>query len=53
MIYETEHRSIVKDDEILCGAPLIIGARTPVQAVVELWRLGVLPEEIPTRLLHL
>ncbi len=49
----TEHCYIVKDDQILSSEPIIKGTRTPVQAIVELWRLGVTPEEIPTRLPHL
>ena len=32
---------------------IIVGTRVPVRAVVELWRLGVAPEEIPTHLSHL
>jgi uncharacterized protein (DUF433 family) len=31
----------------------VVGTRTPVRAVVELWRLGVAPEEIPSHLPHL
>lgn len=49
----TEHRYIVKDDQILNGEPIIRDTRTPVRAIVELWRLGVHPEEIPTHLPHL
>jgi ACR3 family arsenite transporter len=35
------------------GEPIVVGTRTPVRAVVELWRLGVVPEEIPSHLPHL
>lgn len=49
----TEHCYIVRDDQILSSEPIIKGTRTPVRAIVELWRLGVTPEEIPTRLPHL
>lgn len=49
----TEHCYIVKDDEILSGEPIITGTRTPVRAIIEIWRLGVPPEEIPRRLPHL
>jgi uncharacterized protein (DUF433 family) len=49
----TEHRYIVRDDAILGGEPIVVGTRTPVRAVVELWRLGVAPEEIPSHLPHL
>ena len=30
-----------------------MGTRTPVRAIVELWRQGIAPEEIPTHLPHL
>lgn len=53
MIHATEHCYIVKDDQILSGEPIIKGTRTPVRAIVETWRLGVVPEEIPHRLPHL
>ena len=49
----TEHAYIVRDDHILSGEPIIKGTRTPVRAVVETWRLGVAPEDIPTHLPHL
>ena len=49
----TEHYYIVTDDQILSGEPIIRGTRTPVRAIVELWRLGILPEEIPSHLPHL
>ena len=53
MLQTTEHAYIVTDDQILGGEPLIKGTRTPVRAIVELWRLGVAPEEVPRRLPHL
>jgi len=49
----TEHCYIVTDPMILSGEPVIIGTHTPVRAIVEVWRLGVAPEEIPNRLPHL
>lgn len=49
----TKHCYITKDEKILGAEPIIKETRTPVRAIVELWRLGVSPEEIPTRLLHL
>ena len=49
----TGHRYIATDASILSGEPVIIGTRTPVRAIVELWRQGILPEEIPNRLPHL
>jgi uncharacterized protein (DUF433 family) len=52
-IRPTEHPYIVREDRILSGEPIIKGTRTPVRAIVELWRQGLLPEEIPTRLPYL
>mgnify|MGYP006278043703 CR=1 FL=1 len=49
----TEHRYIVKSEDILGGEPIIQGTRTPVRAVVETWRMGVPAEEIPRSLPHL
>jgi uncharacterized protein (DUF433 family) len=49
----TEHCYIVTDEQILNGEPIIKGTRAPVRAIVETWRLGVLPEEIPSHLPHL
>ncbi len=49
----TRHRYVVRNEEILGGEPIIEGTRTPVRAIVEVWRLGVPPEEIPARLPHL
>jgi uncharacterized protein (DUF433 family) len=53
MVNATRHRYIVTNDEILGGEPIIEGTRTPIRAIVELWRLGLTPEEIPQRLPHL
>lgn len=53
MIQATRHRYIVTDPNILSGEPIIEGTRTPVRAVVELWRQGVPAEEIPSHLPHL
>jgi uncharacterized protein (DUF433 family) len=49
----TEHCYIVTDDQILNGEPIIKGTRTPVRAIVETWRRGVAPEEIPKGMPHL
>ena len=49
----TEHCYIVKDSDILSGEPIIRGTRTPVRAIIETWRLGVSPEEMPKGLPHL
>lgn len=48
-----QHRYIVSDPEILGGEPIVAGTRTPVRAVVEIWRQGVTAEAIPGRLPHL
>ena len=53
MIQATAHRYIVTDNEILNGEPVIKDTRTPVRAIVELWRQGLLPEAIPNHLPHL
>ena len=53
MMQHTEHLYIVTDDSILHGEPIIVGTRTPVRAIVELWRQGIAPEMIPTHLPHL
>ena len=52
-MHATKHRYIVRNEKILSGEPIIEGTRTPVRAIVELWRLGIHPEEIPTHLPHL
>ena len=49
----TEHPYVVRDPAILSGEPVIKGTRTPVRAVVEVWRMGLSPEEIPVHLPHL
>lgn len=53
MVQATEYLYIVRDDEILHGEPIIRGTRTPVRAIVETWRMGVAPEEIPKGMPHL
>ena len=53
MTTATENRYIVCDTAILGGEPIIRGTRTPVRAIVELWRLGISPDELPTHLPHL
>lgn len=53
MELQTEHPYIVKVSGILSGEPVIKGTRTPVRAIVELWRLGYALEEIPRALPHL
>jgi uncharacterized protein (DUF433 family) len=53
MAIATEHCYIAVDEKILGGETIIKGTRTPVRAIVELWRLGIPPEEIPNHLPHL
>lgn len=53
MTTATEHRYVITDDQILGGEPIILGTRTPMRAIVELWRQAVAPEEIPKHLPHL
>ena len=53
MIRSTANRYIISDEQILGGEPIIIGTRTPVRAVVELWRGGTTPEEIIGHLPHI
>jgi uncharacterized protein (DUF433 family) len=47
------HRYIERQPEILGGEPIIVGTRTPIRAIVEMWRMGYAPEEIPSHLPHL
>lgn len=49
----TRASRIVSDPVILGGEPIVEGTRTPVRAIVENWRLGIPPEEIPLHLPHL
>jgi uncharacterized protein (DUF433 family) len=53
MSVTTLSRYITKDPKLLAGEPIIIGTKTPVRAIIELWRLGVHPEEILLHLPHL
>jgi len=53
MLTATTHPHVVTDTTLLDGEPVIRGTRTPVRAIVELWQLGNLPEEMPTHLPHL
>jgi uncharacterized protein (DUF433 family) len=48
-----QNRYITSDEKILSGEPIIKGTRTPVRAIVEMWRLGNSPEEIVQGLPHL
>jgi uncharacterized protein (DUF433 family) len=53
MVQTTDHLYIVRDERILSGEPIIKGTRTPIRAIVETWRMGIAPEEIPKGLPHL
>jgi uncharacterized protein (DUF433 family) len=53
MTTSTEHLYVVTDEEILNGEPIIRGTRTSIRAIVEIYRLGTIPEEIPSHLPHL
>jgi len=44
---------VVSDKRLLNGEPVIQGTKTTVRAIVELWRLGTPPEEIPQHLPYL
>ncbi len=48
-----EHPYVTNDTHLVGGEPIIRGSKTTVRAVVELWRLGTPPEEIPQHLPHL
>jgi uncharacterized protein (DUF433 family) len=53
MAHPTRYKYITRRDDVLSGEPIIEGTRTPVRAVVEVWRVGTAPEEIPQDLPHL
>lgn len=53
MSANTLSRYVTRNSEILSGEPVITGTRTSVRTIVGLWRLGIMPEEIPTHLPHL
>ncbi len=53
MLAETSSRYVTSNPEILGGEPIIIGTRTSIRAIVSLWRLGIMPEEILNHLPHL
>jgi uncharacterized protein (DUF433 family) len=48
-----EHPYVTTNAQLLDGEPIVRGTKTTVRAIVELWRLGILPEEIPQHLPHL
>ncbi len=53
MITTTEHAYVTRNESILGGEPIIKGTRTPVRAIVEIYQMGISPEEIPSQLPHL
>ena len=53
MTVTTLHPYVISDSTLLGGEPVIRGTKTPVRAIVELWRIGILPEETPEHLPHL
>ncbi len=53
MLSKTSSRYVIRNSEILGGEPIITGTRTSVRAIVGLWRLGIMPEEILNHLPHL
>lgn len=53
MLTDTTSRYVTRNPEILSGEPIIAGTRTSVRAIVGLWQLGTLPEEILSHLPHL
>ena len=53
MTIDPRHYYITSNERILGGEPIIRDTRTPVRAIVEMWRMGMAPEEIPSHLPHL
>ncbi len=53
MAVTTVHPYVISDSALLGGEPLIRGTKTPVRAIVELWRMGIPPEEVPEHLPHI
>jgi uncharacterized protein (DUF433 family) len=53
MAVKTLSRYVTSNSEILSGEPIILGTRTSVRAIVGLWRLGIMPEEVLSHLPHL
>lgn len=46
-------RYVTRNPEILSGEPIVTNTRTSVRAIVGLWQLGIMPEEILNHLPHL
>lgn len=46
-------RYVTRKADSLNGEPIIAATKTPVRAIVELWRLGIAPEDIVLHLPYL
>lgn len=46
-------RYVTQNSEILNGEPIITDTRTSIRAIVSLWQMGIMPEEILNHLPHL
>jgi len=46
-------RYVTRKADLPSGEPIIADTKTPVRAIVELWRLGIAPEDIILHLPHL
>ncbi|MBX3052502.1 MAG: DUF433 domain-containing protein [Caldilineaceae bacterium] len=46
-------RYVTRKADLPSGEPIIVDTKTPVRAIVELWRLGIAPEDILLHLPHL
>jgi uncharacterized protein (DUF433 family) len=53
MFVDRTESYIVSDESLLGGEPVIRGTKTPVRAIVEMWRMGMPPDEIPVHLPHI
>jgi len=53
MTAKTGSRYVTRNAEILSGEPIITETRASVRAIVGLWRMGIMPEEILNHLPHL
>ena len=52
-MFAESSRYVTRNPKILSGEPIVVGTRTSVRAIVGLWRLGIMPEEILNHLPHL
>ncbi len=52
-ITPSEHPHIIKVQGVCGGRPIIKGTRTPIQAIIEYYRLGMATDEILTELPHI